>query len=157
MNPVREALRAARLERKERQAALVPQAWRDDAIAVHAALVREHYDAWLGQGPSQHIVAVRSVKADEKPRIEGIANTATRHTSRFPDVRHSGSHITVEIKEGRAMYELERHIARFGDEGSLLILNGRGFREIGDRTGKPVAALGYDDNTTTHKASHEAV
>ena len=153
---IRAEERAARLERKQRMAAALDPALVEGAERVYEALERECFLVSLGFGPSRHIVTVRGVSADVKARVEGIANKALKHSPRFPDVIAFASFIRIEVKIGRAIYEMEK-ITERGDGGTIIVPNARGeLVEIGTLAqNHPLAndSLDYTDPYDLEKAS----
>jgi hypothetical protein len=140
--------RLARLARKIAAAAKNDPACVAMALAIHTALCAAHYDAWVGQHAKQHTVSVRGVKGEEKPTIEGLAFAAMKRADRatplYPDVRAFASYITIEVKHGRAVYELEQFTER-GDGGTVLIPDGAGFQQLGTpHQERPIMGLGAD-------------
>ena len=142
---IREEERENRIARKIAQGDALDPALVEGARHVHAALERECFWVSLGFGPSRHIVTVRSVKSDVKARVESISNKALKGTSRYPDVIAFGSFMRIEVREGRAAWEMER-ICERGDGGVILYPNVQGVLvPVGNpEPCKPVSVSGYE-------------
>jgi len=145
MRPDRETIRAERLARKARTADALAPALIEAARLVYTALTDQCFWCSIGFNGSRHIVTVRSVTADIKPRVESIANKALKNSPRFPDVVAFQSYMTITIREGRKEWELARWAER-GDGGTILLPNRQGVLvPVGNpEPCKPVAALGYE-------------
>ena len=143
---IREAEQAARLERKMRQAEALDPALADGALLVHEALERECFTASIGFNGSRHIVTVRGVNADARPRVEKVANKALKGTTRYPDVVAFQSFMRIEVKEGREAWEFERKCQRDGEDGLLLCHSPEhGWYHVGAQNHpKPLANAGLD-------------
>jgi hypothetical protein len=122
---IRDAEKAARLDRKARMAAALDPALVEGAERVYAALTDQCFWASIGFNGSRHIVTVRGVDANAKARVESVANKALKQSPRFPDVIAFASFIRIEVKFGRQQWEQDR-ITERGDGGTILVPDARG-------------------------------
>lgn len=151
----RQAEREAREILRAKQAMALDPALTAAAKAVHDALVAERFDAWVCRDHRQHVVALRSIASRDKGKVEYLANRATKDTPVYPDCVHlGGSHMRVEMKFGRAIYEREQYMARHAEWGTIYVAHEDGRITMqGAPDAKPLTTSGDDQYSITEKAS----